>query len=245
MSSAVILCAGYGTRLKEHTKQTPKPMLLLSGKPILEYTIRHLAKLDINNIFINLHYRGNQIKSYFKDGNKWGVNISYRWEKTILGTAGAVKNMEDYLKDLDIFLVLYGDVICNEDYRKFIGFHRSKRGAAASIIIHKRQKSNSIVKIDRTNMITDFIERPDQQEDTDGVSYWVNSGLYVFDKKILEYIPSGQYCDFPRDIFPKLVSEKCIYGYPLKNYRCSIDSPDRYKQAQNDLGKKYFINAGS
>lgn len=239
MNTAMILCAGYGTRLKKFTKEIPKPMIRLSGKPLLEYTIEHLSKYGINNIIINLHFLADEIMSYFKDGNKWGVEIVYSFEKTLLGTAGAVKNVENHLKGIDDFLVLYGDVICNENYKDFIKFHRSKRDAVASIIMHKRNRSNSIVEINDENKITKFIERP-EQETGNKKQNWVNSGLYSFNKKILKYIPAKQVCDFPRDIFPVLVSEGCLYGYELKSYRCSIDTPERYEKAQNDIIKKIF-----
>lgn len=239
MNTAMILCAGFGTRLKEYTKNIPKPMIQLSGKPLLEYTIKHLLKYGINNIIINLHYLADEITSYFKDGSKWGVKIVYSYEKIPLGTAGAVKNVESILKKIDDFLVLYGDVICNENYRDFIKFHKSKKDAIASIILHKRDRSNSIVKMDNKSKIINFIERPDG-EIKNKKQNWVNSGLYCFNKRILKYIPQKVFCDFPKDIFPALVSEGCLYGYELKGYRCSIDSPERYIKIQNDFKKKVF-----
>ena len=101
------------------------------------------------------------------------------------------------------------------------------------MIMHKRNRSNSIVEINDESKITKFIERPDQ-EIGNTKQNWVNSGLYSFSKKILKYIPAKQFCDFPRDIFPVLVSRGCLYGYKLKGYRCSIDTPARYEKAQND-----------
>jgi len=239
MNTAMILCAGFGTRLKEHTRSTPKPMMQLAGMPLLEGTIEHLAGQGINNIIINLHYLADEIKSYFKDGSKWGVRIAYSYEEKLLGTAGAVKNVEDHLKDIDDFLVLYGDVVCNENYKDFVKFHKSKRDAVASIIVHKRKKSNSVVEMDSKGRIIRFIERPDG-EIKNKKQDWVNSGLYCFNKRILKYIPSKVFCDFPKNIFPVLVSEGCLYGYELKGYRCSIDSPERYIKVQNDFKNKVF-----
>ena len=239
MNTAMILCAGFGTRLKKYTKKIPKPMLRLSGKPLLEHTIIHLSNYGICNIIINLHYFADEIISYFKDGSKWGIKITYSYEETPLGTAGAVKNVENNLTGIDDFLVLYGDVICNENYKDFIKFHKSKKDAVASIILHKRNRSNSIVEMDNKSMIIRFIERPDKEIKNKNQN-WVNSGLYSFNKKILNYIPQKVFCDFPKDIFPILVSEGCLYGYELKGYRCSIDSPKRYIKVQNDFKKKIF-----
>ncbi len=234
MKTAMILCAGYGKRLGELTKDTPKPMLPVNGKPMLEYTIGHLAKLGIDHLIINLHYLPDKITSYFGNGKKWGVSIDYSFEEEPMGTAGALKKVAPMITDDT--LVLYGDVICNEDYNSLIDFHKSRRNAVASIILHERRSSNSVVEMNGDRLITRFIERP-EKEVKDKKQDWVNSGLYCFSKKILEFIPEKVYCDFPKDVFPSLVEKKLIYGYPLKGYRKAVDSAERYKEIQEDLGR--------
>ncbi len=236
MNTAMILCAGFGTRLGELTKNTPKPMLLINKKPLLEYTIRHLSGFGIINIIINLHYLADKITNYFGNGSNFGVKINYIYEKQPLGTAGAVKNAQKFLKGKEDFLVLYGDIVCNEDYSKFYNFHKSKTNAAATIILHERANSNSVVEIDENNKIIRFIERP-KTEIKDKKQNWVNSGLYCFNNKILDMIPESEFCDFPNDIFIDMVSCGIIYGYPLNFYRCAIDSAERYKRAKEDFAK--------
>jgi len=233
LSAAMILCAGFGTRMQDFTKNLPKPMLRIGQKPLLEYTISHLAKSGISNIIINLHYLPEKIISYFESGRKWGVNIAYSREDTPLGTAGAVKKAGKFLNDYDDFLVLYGDIVCTQDYIKLYDFHKSRPNAVASIIVHERAKSNSVVEMDNENKIVRFIERP-EKEVTDKKQNWVNSGLYCFSKKILEYIPKNEFSDFPKNIFSTLVSEGSLYAYPLDGYRCAIDSPERYEKVCND-----------
>lgn len=230
----MILCAGFGTRMQDFTKDLPKPMLSIGGKPLLEYTITHLARSGINNIVINLHYLPEKITSYFGDGSRWGVKINYSPEDKPLGTAGAVKKADCLLSGFDDFLVLYGDIVCCQDYLSLFEFHGSRPAAKASIILHERSKSNSVVEMDGENKITRFIERP-EKEVADKKQNWVNSGLYCFSKKIIEYIPENEYCDFPRDIFSRLVCEGALYGYPLESYRCAIDSPERYDKVRNDF----------
>ncbi len=237
MNYVMLLCAGFGKRLKCETLKCPKPMLRVNKKPILEYTINHLAKLNLRNIIINLHYMPEKISSYFGDGSSFGVNIIYSYEETPLGTAGGLKNAESYFKNAKNILVIYGDVICFEDYRKFILFRESKN-ATAVILIHEREHSNSIVEIDTTNKITRFIERP-TKEITDKKQNWVNSGVYCFNQQIFSKIPKSTFSDFPKDIFPKLIKEDSIYGYPLNAYRCSIDTEERYGKVQIDL-RNYF-----
>lgn len=234
MRAAMILCAGFGTRLNELTKTTPKPMLLINGKPLLEYTITHLASLGIKNIVINLHYLADQITDYFGDGTRFGVNIEYSYEDAPLGTAGAIKNVESTLYKYDDFLVLYGDIICSENYDKLFDVHSQNKSAIGTIILHERNRSNSVVEMDLSNKITRFVERP-KAEVLDKKQDWVNSGLYCFKRDILNYIPKGEFCDFPKDVFSKLVDEGSLYGFPLTSYRCAIDSPERYLKAKEDF----------
>lgn len=234
MNTAMILCAGFGTRMKDLTKDMPKPMLSINNKPLLEHTLRHLASLGITNIVINLHYKTEQITSYFQTGEKWGVRIHYSFEEAPLGTAGAVKKVEHILEKTDAFLVLYGDIFCTQDYADVYAFHRTKHAAVGTIVLHERNTSNSVVEMDDTCKIIRFIERP-EKEVLDKKQKWVNSGLYCFNKKILAYIPKDTFCDFPKDIFGTLVNEKTLYGYPLKGYRCAVDSKERYEQLQHDI----------
>ncbi|MDD3012874.1 MAG: nucleotidyltransferase family protein [Candidatus Gastranaerophilales bacterium] len=233
MTYAMILCAGFGTRLNELTKNSPKPMLKLGDKPILEYTIEHLKRHGIKDIIINLHYLADHITSHFKDGSSLGVNIIYSYEEYPLGTSGAVKKVQNILSETDNFLILYGDVVTNQNYTEFINFHKSKTNAVGTIIIHERDKSNSIVEIDTDNKILKFLERPVESELELKKQNWVNSGLYCFNKEILNLIPDG-ISDFPKDIFPKLLQTESLYGFPLNGYRCAVDSSERYFMLQSD-----------
>lgn len=240
MTSAMILCAGFGTRLGDLTKDTPKPMLELGGRPVLEHTILHLKKFGIENIVINLHYLADKITSYFNDGSKFGVNITYSYEETPVGTAGALKKVEKHFENEDNFFLLYGDIVSNQNYSDLLNFHLSKNDAIATIILHERDKSNSIVEMDNDNKIVKFIERPiDESMFEQKTQNWVNSGLYCFSKKIFDFIPTNTFCDFPKDIFAKLVENGNLYGYPLTGYRCAIDSENRYNLAKKDYLNKY------
>lgn len=234
MNTAMILCAGFGTRMNEFTRNTPKPMLTVGGKPLLEYTIRHLVRLGVSNLVINLHYLHEQITGYFGDGGRFGARIEYVYEQSPLGTAGAVKNAEKFFVNTRGFLVLYGDVVCDEDYTRLQGAHAARFDAVATIVLHERQSSNSVVEMDGSGRIVRFIERPAAPV-TDKKQNWVNSGLYCFNREILRYIPSGVFCDFPKDVFPKLVAEGSLYGYPLTGYRCAVDSPERFRRLQEDF----------
>ena len=234
MTAAMILCAGFGTRLGDLSKELPKPMLPMGGRPILEYTIRHLASLGIADIVINLHYLPDIITNHFGTGANWNVHIDYSYEDAPLGTAGAVKKVEPLLRKFPQFLVLYGDIVCNQDYRDLLNYHGSNHDALGTIILHERNTSNSVVEMNGSGRITRFIERP-KTEVPDKRQNWVNSGLYCFSNSILNRIPAGRHCDFPRDIFPDMVNEGSLYGFPLRGYRCAIDSPERYEMIIEDF----------
>jgi len=231
---AMILSAGYGTRLGNVTKETPKPMLDVNGKPMLEYIINNLRKHGFNQLAINLHFMPEVIKEYFSDGSNFGVKIVYSYEEELLGTAGGVKKMESFFIDESPFLVHYGDVITNQDFSAMLRFHMKKK-ALATLLLHQRKKSNSVVSLDEENRVIGFLERPTDEERKGIKSPWVNSGVCICEPEILKLIPEGKACDLPRDIFSKNISSGRFFGFPLNAYRCAIDSFERLEQVRKEL----------
>jgi len=233
MTYAMILCAGFGTRLNDLTKNTPKPMLMVGERPILEHTILHLKSFGIKKFIINLHYLSEKITSHFGNGEKLGVEITYSYEEAPLGTAGAIKKVENILENSENFFVIYGDILTDMDYGEFLEFHLSKNSPDASIIVHERAKSNSIVEIEDNYQVKTFIERPPADFKFVKTQNWVNSGIYLFNKSILKYLPQG-FSDFPKDIFPTLLIAKTLYAKPISGYRCAVDSSERYNMLKSD-----------
>lgn len=231
---AIILCAGYGTRLGNLTDGTPKPMLPIAEKPMLEYTIANLSKYGFKEIGINLHFKPEVIQDYFKDGSAWGVKLTYSYEPKLLGTAGGIKNMESFLRQDDFFLVHYGDVLTDQNYSSMLTFHKTKN-AVATLLLHKRANSNSVVIMEGTGLITEFRERPKREECPLLKDIWVNSGVCMCSPRLFDFISSGTPSDLPRDVFSKLVETREFFGYPLSGYRCAVDSPERYKEAQEAI----------
>jgi len=228
---AIILSAGYGTRLGNITKEMPKPMLDINGKPMLEYIINNLKKHGFNQLAINLHFMPEVIKNYFGNGSDFGAEIIYSYEKELLGTAGGTKNIESFFDDGNSFLVHYGDVVTDQDLSKMLKFHKEKN-ALATLLLHQRKKSNSVVSLDNENRIIGFLERPTDEERKHIKSPWVNSGICICEPEILDFIPKGKICDLPRDIFSKNISCQRLFGFPLNAYRCAVDSPERLKQVR-------------
>jgi NDP-sugar pyrophosphorylase family protein len=236
---ALILAAGYGTRLGDLTQDTPKPMLSVAGRPLLAYTIAWLAQYGFDQIAINLHFKAEQITNYFEDGSKWGVAIHYSYEDVLLGTAGTVKNLASYFEDVDDFLVVYGDLLIDQNLSEMLTFHHSKN-ATVTLLLHQRPGSNSLVQMQRNNQITGFIERPTDTQRQESAYPWVNSGLQILSSTIMNYIPDKQPADFPRDVYIALIGHQPIFGFPLSGYRCAIDSPERYYQAQQAVEQNAY-----
>jgi mannose-1-phosphate guanylyltransferase len=240
---AVVLCAGYGTRLGEHTKDIPKAMLSLCGRPLLHYTLEYLRESGINRVALNVHYKSHVITDYFGDGANFGLELYYSHEDELLGTAGAVGKLEDYLAQEEDFLVVYGDLLIDQDLGELMRFHIDRR-ASATLLLHKRENSNSMVRMKPDNRITEFAERR-RLECPDPSETWVNSGLQILSHKILSQIPRGSASDLPKDIYQNCLASERIYGFPLSGFRCAIDSPERYLMAEAAIRDGRYLYSGS
>jgi len=235
---AVVLCAGVGTRLGNLTKTVPKPMLSLNGEPLLAYTIRNLVRFDIREIAVNVHFSPGQIMDYSKNGYTYGAHLHYSHEEKLLGTAGALVKLAPWLAGEEEFLVLYGDILTDQDFTFLIDKHRKEK-SYATLLLHKRKKSNSIVKMNESARITCFKERPTEEERErlleGDEEVWVNSGVQVLSKRVLDYIVKVGAFDLPRDVYCKVVENERIFGMPLSGSRIAIDSPDRYFEADQAI----------
>jgi len=231
---ALILTAGLGTRLGDLTKFIPKPMLPIVGRPILNFSVRHLASFGFNQIALNLHYRPDIIKSYLGTGSQYGVEITYSFEKELLGTAGALIPLKFFFENEPYFLVIYGDIVTNQNLDELVAFH-IEHDAVATLLIHKRKHSNSIIELDGANKIVTLLERPAQALQNKYLDSWVNSGVQILSPRIFDYLPPHLPLDLPKDIYVPHLNEMPIYGFPLRGYRCAIDSQDRYTQVCQDL----------
>lgn len=220
---AIILAAGKGLRLRPLTGGVSKPMVEVAGCPILEHNVRLLASHNIKEIIINLHYKPDVIMRYFENGKKWGVKIQYSYEPEIMGTAGAVKFAEGLLGTT--FIVFYGDNLTNLDITNLIRYHRSRSGIGTIAVFHRQDVGSSgVVDFDENGCMTGFIEKPCPR---DFLSNWVNAGILILEREILDFIPEDVKCDFGKDIIPSLLKEgKRLYAYPMSEALWWIDTPD-------------------
>jgi len=227
---AFILAAGVGTRLRPLTFQIPKPMIPLVNKPVMAHTIDNLKKHNISSIMMNLYFMPEMIVSYFGDGKKFGVDISYSKEENLLGTAGGLKKCRDFFDST--FVVMSGDGLSDVDITAAVDFHKKKKSLATMVLKKIDSKFEYGVTIaDKNNRITNFIEKPSWSS---VFSDTVNTGIYIFEPEIFRYIPDGVY-DFGKDLWPKLLkSKKPIYSYLMNGYWTDIGNIGEYKLGTSD-----------
>ena len=239
----MVLCAGYGTRLGDLTREIPKPMLRLGRRPMLEYILCHLGRHGFNQIGLNLHFMPEAIRGYFGDGPRWGLQIEYSLEPQLLGTAGGTKKMESFLRQDDTrapFLVHYGDVVTNQDFSSMLRFHHEKE-ALATLLVHNRAKSNSVVSVAADGCIRRFLERPSETERSSLTSSWVFSGIAICQPELFDLVPANTPCDFPRDVFVPLAGDGRLFAFPLTGKRCAVDSPERLEEARRGVAAGDFV----
>jgi len=237
---AVIMAGGEGTRLRPLTCGRPKPMVPVANKPVMEHITDLLKRNNIVNIAATLQYMPDLITEYFSDGEAFGVRIRYYIEQKPLGTAGSVKNAEDFLDEH--FLVISGDALTDIDLTKAIEFHREK-DAVATLVLKKVDipLEYGVVVTDQEGRIVRFLEKPSWGE---VFSDTVNTGIYILSPEIFQYIKPDEVFDFSRDLFPLLLKEnKRMYGYITEEYWCDIGDIGAYIQAHEDiLNKKVRVD---
>jgi len=223
---AVIMAGGKGSRLLPLTKDTPKPLLKIGDKPIIEYNIDRLLQFGINNITITIKYLGQQIANYFKDGKEKGATIKYFEETEALGTIGAIKQISDFTQDY--ILVMNSDLLTNIDLEKMFAELLSKSG---EIIV---ATSPYEVKIPYGVIETEG-ETVKSLKEKPTYTYQSNAGIYIFKKSCIDVIPEGVFYN-ATDLLAKLLEqdEKVLY-YPILEYWLDIGKPADFEKAQKDI----------
>lgn len=227
---AIVMAGGKGTRLRPLTENTPKPMVPLIDKPVLTYILELLKKHGITDVAMTLGYLPEKVTEYFGDGKKFGVKLTYFYEKEPLGTAGGVKNASSFLTD-ENFFVISGDAYSEIDLGRAFSFHLAKRSPLTLIAQpHPYPNGLGTLKIDFENRIVDFIEKPKEIEPS-----LVNTGIYVLNRGVLDLIPDG-YCDFGRDILPRSVG-RC-YACIDYSYWSDIGTLSAYYETNKHIAEK-------
>ena len=228
----VLMAGGSGTRLRPLTCDLPKPMVPILNRPIAEHIINLLKRHQITEVIATLHYLPDVLRDYFQDGSDFGVQMTYAVEEDQpLGTAGCVKNIAELLDDT--FLVISGDSITDFDLTAAIEFHKQKKSKATLILTRVPNPIEfGVVITDEENRINRFLEKPSTSEI---FSDTVNTGTYILEPEVLEYLPANQESDFSKELFPLLLAKnEPMYGYIAQGYWCDVGHLDAYREAQYD-----------
>jgi mannose-1-phosphate guanylyltransferase len=227
---AVILAGGLGTRLRPLTLKTPKPMLPLGKKPILEHLINWNKKNGVKSIVLCVSYRKEKIQKYFKDGKKFGVNIEYAVSKKPLATAGQLKTAEEFIDDT--FFCIYGDSIFDFSLKNMIKQHVKKKSfATMSLYEYKTNLAYGVINTSKKGRVISWDEKPEIKAN-------INIGCYVMEPDIFKYIPKNKPYGMDDLIKKALINKKLINSFVTKKGFLDIGNKESYKQANEKFTKK-------
>lgn len=242
----MILAAGKGTRVRPITYTTPKPLIPILQKPVMEFLVELLRQHGFDQIMVNVSHLAEEIENYFRDGQRFGVQIAYSFEGRIdegkligeaIGSAGGMRRIQDFYPFFDdTFVVLCGDALVDLDLTEAVKWHKSK-GAIATVVMksvpQEEVSSYGVVVTDETGRIKAFQEKPKVEE---ALSTNINTGIYIFEPEVLDFIPSGVEYDIGSQLFPKLVEMNApFYGVPMDFQWVDIGKVPDYWQAIRDV----------
>lgn len=223
----VIMAGGLGTRLGTLTKDIPKPMLPIAGKPVLERIIEEFASMGFIHFTICLNYKAKVIQDYFMNGSKWNVNIDYTLEEERMGTAGALTLIERE-KLISPFFVINGDILTKIDYIDFMQQHVSGKSLATMAVKqYEEYIPYACVKFDeKTKELNYIVEKPKN-------IHYINTGVYILDPESLDFIPEKTFFDMPSLFDTLMIEKKKLQVYTMNNHWIDIGFPHDYQKANN------------
>ena len=231
---AMVMAAGMGSRLEPITLRFPKPLIPVMNMPLMDIILSQLHSIGVNEVISNTYYLADQIIDRYKN-NKLGIKFSSIKETELSGTAGGVKKCQFFFEKNEDFVVMSGDILTTADIKKGIEIHK-KSGAIATIgvkqVPHEQVSHFGVVVTDKNGFITEFQEKPKLE---DAKSNLINTGIYIFNYKIFDYIPENTFYDFAKNVFPKLLEEGQINTFEVKEYWNDIGTIGQYKQSIQDV----------
>lgn len=222
----VVMAGGKGTRLRPLTQNTPKPLLKVGDKAILEHNIHRLSLFGMDDFWITINYLGEQIQQYFGNGNQKNLNINYVWEDEPLGTIGSVSKIENFIHDY--VLVTNSDILTNLDYEDFfLRFIEEDADFAVVTIPYKVEVPYAVLETSNGHVMN-FKEKPTY-------TYYSNGGIYLMKREVTEGIPKDSFYN-TTDLMEELIaSGKKVLSYPLSGYWLDIGKPEDFEKAQEDI----------
>lgn len=224
---AVILAGGKGTRLAPHVPILPKPLMPIDGMPILEVLLRQLKRYGFEDVTLTIGHLSQLFEAFFRNGEKWGVDLKYSLENDPLGTAGPLSLIEDL--GSQTFMVSNGDVLTDLDFGDLLSFHRSAGGIATLAVCQRQvQVDLGIVRAKGGGQVTEYMEKPI-------FDYTATMGINMFEPKVVDYIPAGQYLDFPDLVLKMIAAGEKVFAYHHHGYWKDLGHPVDYQQAVEEF----------
>jgi NDP-sugar pyrophosphorylase family protein len=224
---AVILAGGKGARLRPYTKILPKPLMPIGDMPILEILLRQMKQTGlIDEAILTVGYLEELLRAFFKDGERFGLKIEYSFEEQPLGTAGPLSLIEGLT---ETFMVTNGDVLTTLDMADLVRYHQEHQ-STATIAMHARQVNVDlgVLELDGHNRITNYIEKP-------SYDFNVSMGIYVFEPRVLDFIPKNAYLDFPDLVLKLIAADEKVMGYCFDGYWQDLGRQEDYERAVDEF----------
>ena len=230
LNKVILMVGGLGTRLQPLTENTPKPMLEVGNKPILQTIVEKFVEYGYTNIVMCINYKSHVIKDFFGDGSGFGVDIEYVSEEQRMGTAGALSLLSD--KTTEPFFVMNGDLLTNINFEHLHDFHLSNNSVGTMCVRdYDLQVPFGVVSIKNTKILS-IDEKPVQK-------FFVNAGIYMLNPEVLDLIPHNEFYDMPT-LFNKLISEnKKVISFPLREYWLDVGQIEEYERANQEYHKEF------
>lgn len=223
---AVILAGGKGTRLAPYTKILPKPLMPVGDMPILEIILRQMRRAGVEEVCLAVGHLAELLRAFFQDGSRLGLRLSYCYECQPLGTAGPLANVPGLD---DTFLVANGDVLTTLSLPDLVDFHRTQQAVATIAAHHRRVKIDlGVLRCNGGQRVNGYVEKP-------SYDYLASMGIYVFEPRVLNYIPRDAYLDFPTLIQTLIAANEPVVSYPFQGYWEDLGRPDDYERAVRDF----------
>lgn len=230
LNKVILMVGGLGTRLQPLTENTPKPMLEVGNKPILQTIVEKFAEYGYTNIVMCINYKAHVIKDFFGDGAQFGVSINYITEEKRMGTAGALSLLNHKMKEP--FFVMNGDLLTNINFEHLHDFHLSNNSVGTMCVRdYDLQVPFGVVSTENTKILS-IDEKPVQK-------FFVNAGIYMLNPEVLDYIPQNKFYDMPT-LFNKLISEnEKVISFPLREYWLDVGQIDEFEKAKKEYHKEF------
>lgn len=228
---AFLLAAGFGTRLRPLTETTPKCLIPIQGKPLMEWWLQLFLEHGVTEVLVNTHYLADQVRDFLNNWNSGnhGLTITEYYEESLLGSGGTVAANRDFVADDEDFLICYADNLTDVNLTAFQEFHQTHDGILSMALFHTNRPCEcGIAALDKSRCIIEFEEKPAHPK-----SNLANAGLYIARKRLFDYLPQHtKLLDFGKDVLPRLVGN--MYGWQTEGYLLDIGTMENYKKANKE-----------